>query len=451
MLSEIFQRVYVVNLPRRKDRLDSFFNHIPSDWPFKTPEIFQALDGSLSPHPAWWDGGEGAWGCYRSHVRILEECLNNGIESVLILEDDAICVENFAEKARLFFEHLPQDWQMVYLGGQHLEENVRLPRKVNDWVYRPYNINRTHCFALRGRKIMTTIYRHLHDFNEWKVAHHIDHYLGELHKKMETGLYVPNYWLVEQDAGNSDVCCSEVEARRFQGAKELVEPVISLPGVAVLGNYFGGTNTIAGVMHCLGISLGHDIHLSKNDKEPQFFEDHWLSVKCRNCFAEPWLTEQITFEDRINLLRHWSGDQCRFAKDTMTLFAGKHPILSLMGPELLTAWNNPSFILVRRPDKDCVQRITKAAWGWHPDAVQYTVRHLRESQELFLKQHAPRVLSIDYDIAVSDPEDTIESLSHFLDILPTEQQKNNATLLLNYSKDDLVYTTPGMEGSLRSQ
>ncbi len=442
MLSEIFQRVYVVNLPRRKDRLDSFFNHLPSDWPFQTPEAFPALDGSLSTHPEWWNGGEGAWGCYRSHIRILEECLTNGVESVLILEDDAVCVENFQEKAQRFFDHLPQDWEMVYLGGQHLEENVRLPRKVNDWVYRPYNINRTHCFGLRGRKIMTTIYRHLHDFQEWKVAHHIDHYLGELHKKTDTGLYVPDYWLVEQEAGNSDVCCSEVEARKFQGAKDLVDPDISLSGVAVIGNYFGGTNTIAGVMHCLGMSLGHDTQGCARGKEPQFYEDHWLSIKCRNCFTEPWLTEQIGFEDRVNLLKHWAGDQTRFAGSGSTLFAGKHPILSLMGPEILEAWNHPSFIDVSRPDHECEKSIQNASWGWHPDAIRHAVRHLRKSKDHFLSHHSPKVLSIRYEDAIETPEKTIESISRFFELAPTEEQRNKAVLLLKCSREDLVFNNP---------
>ena len=441
MLSEIFQRVYVVNLPRRKDRLDSFFSKLPSDWPFRIPETFQALDGNLSPHPCWWNGGEGAWGCYRSHIHILEECLNNGVESVLILEDDAVCVNNFREKVQVFFDHLPPDWEMVYLGGQHLEENVRLPRKVNDWVYRPYNINRTHCFGLRGRKIMTMIYRHLHDFQAWKVAHHIDHYLGELHKKMEAGLYVPDYWLVEQCAGNSDVCCSEVEARQFKGARALVDPVISLSGIALLGNYFGGTNTIGGAMHCLGVSLGHDVRVTPKDNKPQFFEDHWLSLKCRNCFAEPWLTELIGFEDRVNLLKHWAGDQSRFDRDDTTLFAGKHPILSLMGEELTQAWNSPAYIYVSRPDKDCVASIIDSSWGWHPDAVRHAVRHIRESVERFLSRFSPRVLSIEYDTAIGHPEDTVDLLSRFLGITPTEQQRNNAVLLLSSSREDLVTTS----------
>ena len=438
MLSEMFQRVYVVNLPRRRDRLDSFFEQLPADWPFQSPEVFHALDGCLSSTPKWWNGGEGAWGCYRSHIRIIEDCLNDGVESVLILEDDAVCVENFKEKTQVFFDHLPQDWEMVYLGGQHLEENVRLPRKVNDWVYKPYNINRTHCFAFRGRQMMTTVYEHLNDFASWKVDHHIDHYLGELHKRTEKGLYVPAEWLVEQAAGTSDVCNSSVGPRRFDGAKRLSDPEIDRPGVAILGNYFGGTNTVAGVLHSLGISLGTEVSLSENDGAPCFFEDHWLSVKCRNCYAEPWLTEQTSREDRVNQLKHWAGDQCRSKQSSQDFFCGKHPILSLMGEEIMESWRDPKFICVDRDDKDCIASVRNASWGWHDASIEHSVKSLRECYEKFISRYSPRCLRIDYAEMIRNPEPSINALCQFLNINPADASRRNAIDLVHQSQNDIV-------------
>jgi hypothetical protein len=31
MLSEVFERVYVINLPRREERLEAFFQRIPAE------------------------------------------------------------------------------------------------------------------------------------------------------------------------------------------------------------------------------------------------------------------------------------------------------------------------------------------------------------------------------------------------------------------------------------
>lgn len=441
MLANTFERVYVVNLPRRSDRWERFLESFPKNWPFAQPIRYSALDGGLVRPPAWWKDGNGAWGCYRTHVQILEECLNEQVDSVLILEDDAACVSDFVTKSAEFMQHLPDDWNMVYLGGQHLEENKRLPRKVNDWVYRPYNVNRTHCYGLRGREMMITIYRHLHDFASWKVAHHIDHYLGEMHKKTKTGLYVPREWLVKQAAGESDVCNKSVESKLFLGAKELIEPSVDLQGVALLGSYFSGTNTIAGALHRLGVHLGNGMNIPDDAKQTPFYEDPWLSAKCRNCYAEPWLTDKLDSEDRMNHLRHWAGVQCRYRKDGMTIFCGKHPILSLMGEELYHAWNKPKFISVDRSDTECAETIRQAAWGWHPDAIVYALKRLREVRERFFETFSPPLLRVDYTNAVAEPEDTVDSLCRFLELNPTPEQREKAIALLRDSKNDLFTHT----------
>jgi len=61
MLTKIFERVCVINLERRRERLDSFFMRLPSDWPFRYPERYEAIDGEISTPPKWWNGGNGAW------------------------------------------------------------------------------------------------------------------------------------------------------------------------------------------------------------------------------------------------------------------------------------------------------------------------------------------------------------------------------------------------------
>jgi len=222
MYHEIFEKVYVINLARRRERWELFNQRFPGDWPFKPPVRYDAIDGCLTTAPLWWQGGHGAWGCYKTHLRILEDCLNQNISSVLILEDDAVCIDGFREKTEQFLQHLPDDWEMVYLGGEHLQEDIRLPRKVNDWVYQPFNVNRCHCYGFRGSRMMTQVYLHLNDFQNWNAFHHVDHYLGELQKKLEHGLYVPQEWLVAQSEGESDICSQTLERRLFPGAEEII-------------------------------------------------------------------------------------------------------------------------------------------------------------------------------------------------------------------------------------
>jgi hypothetical protein len=436
MLADVFEKVYVVNLPRRSDRWQEFGQRLPADWPFRPPVRHEALDGGIVPPPHWWKDGGGAWGCYRTHVQILEECLNRDISSVLILEDDAACIPDFAAKVHEFWQFLPQDWEMVYLGGQHLEENVRVPRKVNDWVYQPYNINRTHSYGLRGRPMMERVYRHLHDFESWKVAHHIDHYLGELHKKTESGLYVPREWLMIQAANTSDVCNEKIDARFFMGAEELTHPKIDLPGTALMGNYFSGTNTLAGAMMHLGLQLGTNVHVSEDKEIMQFFEDHWLGEKCRSCFTEPWMIPQTNRVDRTNQLRNWAGIQCKYKKEGAKMFCGKHPTLSLMGEELLEAWNEPKMIWVDRPTREIINILQKTTWGWHPNAMIYTVERIHNVLNEFFKSRTHGLLKLTFDEIISKPQKTVDALCRFLEHTPTFEQQENAVKFIQCSKND---------------
>ena len=106
----MFERCVCVSLSRRQDRWKRFTEGIPNGWPFPSVERYEAIDGRLCKAPDWWTAGNPAWGCYRSHLRILEECINTGVESCLFLEDDAVFNDGFVEQAQLFLDNLPKDW-----------------------------------------------------------------------------------------------------------------------------------------------------------------------------------------------------------------------------------------------------------------------------------------------------------------------------------------------------
>ncbi|MCL2623007.1 MAG: hypothetical protein FWD31_05000 [Planctomycetaceae bacterium] len=438
MLKDAFEKVYVMNLEGRPERLTAFFGCLPGDWPFKKPERYEALDGKIVTPPKWWNGGNGAWGCYRTHLNILEECLNRGIHSVLIMEDDAVCIDGFGGKVEHFWNHLPDDWSMVYLGGQHLQENLRLPRKVNDWVYRPYNINRTHCYGIRGRKMLETVYRHLHDYTSWNVNHHVDHYLGELHKATKNGLYVPREWLVAQSEGRSDITWNRESYRLFCGAEELIAPKIDVPCIAVMGTYFGGGNTVAGVLQRLGFSLGSEIDNAKTNVES--FEDFRLQELCRQCYTEPWLEEHLTCEDRVNHLRHWAGRQCQPQRRPVKVLCGYHPILSLMGAELREAWNEPKFILLERPDEECWQVMQRMPWCWHPQSVKYAFGRLRRARETFLKTSPCEILPLTYQQIMEQSDASVVRICEFLNHRPGSEQYHHAVRWIQQSENDVTFT-----------
>ena len=215
-MTSFVEKTFCISLDRHPDRWEQFQARLPKDWPFPAAERFSAIDGEVSNPEPWWSVGKAAWGCYQSHLQIIEHCLAEGIESCLILEDDAICCEAFSQLATTFMNSLPSDWQMVYLGGQHLATKEHPPVRVNANVYIPYDVNRTHAYAIRGRSAMMRLRRHLTNHDSWQSGHHIDHHLGQLVSRREFPVYCPLRWLVGQDEGKSSISGCHFERRFFE-------------------------------------------------------------------------------------------------------------------------------------------------------------------------------------------------------------------------------------------
>src|ERR1035441_4752554 len=105
-----FDRVILINLKRRPDRLNAVRVALKEcDWPFKWPTIFPAVDGNAIPFPNGWQSGSGAWGCMRSHQQIFERAMMDGVKSLLILEDDACFAPDFRRKVEDFLINVPDD------------------------------------------------------------------------------------------------------------------------------------------------------------------------------------------------------------------------------------------------------------------------------------------------------------------------------------------------------
>jgi len=196
-----FDLIAVISLARRPERLAGFRQRLGAAWPdgLSRLQVVVAVDGELCPKPDWFKGPPGAWGCYRSHQRLIEDCLLGAVERVLIFEDDATFVADFPARLEAYLAALPADWGQAYLGGQHLQK----PVPVSEGVVRGINVNRTHAYAVR-RERMGELYQHLHAGEHWRGRHHVDHHYGRIHGR-QWPAYAPREWLCGQAEGASDI------------------------------------------------------------------------------------------------------------------------------------------------------------------------------------------------------------------------------------------------------
>ena len=202
----MFERVVCVNLRRRPERLKAFWNQIDlmeGGWPFTRPEIFEAVDGSVVPHPNDWAGGSGAWGCLESHRTLIRQAIQDGIESLLVLEDDVEFHPKFRTLATDFMYHVPSDWEGIYFGCQHRTQ----PKPTGiPGIVRCQGMQRTHAYAVRGRWM-----RELYQMTfGWHT--HIDHMMEAVATKYI--LYAPSPLLAFQSGGKSDIDFRDYSAPR---------------------------------------------------------------------------------------------------------------------------------------------------------------------------------------------------------------------------------------------
>lgn len=181
----------IITLPERGDRLARFENRRQiSDWPFPIPDI---SSGVREQAPPWWQASDGAWGCRQAHLGLLHQQWARGIGATLILEDDAIWTPALAERWHIMAASVPEDWDMVMLGGEH----IATPTMVASHVVRCHNTRRTHAYLIRLKAIPLLI-------RTWQQARrHIDHSSRDF--QQQARVYATDPFLIGQDAGLSDI------------------------------------------------------------------------------------------------------------------------------------------------------------------------------------------------------------------------------------------------------
>lgn len=198
-LKTLFQRAVCINLDRRTDRWHQFNAGLPQPWPFVPVQRCRAIDVRQCPPPSWFVHNAGHWGCNRSHMRAIEDALNDGIESLLIFEDDAEFRPHFLGHFQNFIKDVPNDWELLFLGGAHTH-GQRKP--VNAHVEIPGYVTLNHAYALRGNGLKLA-YEWMNQYTPKRAEN--DHRLAALSESGKCKVYAPRSWLVYQSTGYSDL------------------------------------------------------------------------------------------------------------------------------------------------------------------------------------------------------------------------------------------------------
>ena len=187
-LNDIFDRIVVINLDRRPDRLAEFDEQAKKvGLEYERHSAFDAegiVDNRGRPM-------RGIKACTTSHYDVLTKAMDDGVERLFIFEDDANFVDDYNEKFEKVWAEVPADWDIFY-GGLWLHQF----RQFSPNLVRPIDSYSAHAYGI-DRKAMEVVHRQLSGKDI------IDVELAQLHNRLQA--FCPKPALVYQRPSYSDL------------------------------------------------------------------------------------------------------------------------------------------------------------------------------------------------------------------------------------------------------
>lgn len=189
---DFFDKIYVINLDHRTDRWYKVVEN------FKSIGLYDYERFSAIKSDCGWKG------CRDSHLSIIKDAKEKGYKNILIFEDDFVLSVEFNDILNKVITQLPDDWDMLYLGGNTNKCKNKI--KVSDNLFNVDSVLTTHCYAINS-----SIYDKV--LNEAIIippqkgflrGQSIDVYYSEFVCKTNN-VYITNPMICTQSTGYSDI------------------------------------------------------------------------------------------------------------------------------------------------------------------------------------------------------------------------------------------------------
>jgi GR25 family glycosyltransferase involved in LPS biosynthesis len=196
-LKKYFDRVFCINLDRRKDRWNETVSELKKWNLFDGVNRFKGVDGSkLSYDNNIFRVNNGELGLLKTHINLLQLAKTKKYKNILIIEDDIEFTEEI-KKLDEYMSIVPSDWDILYFGGNHnLHEGEKI-NKINDNIIKCSKTFTTHCIVFRDTcydKCLTLIKG---------CKKPVDIYYSELQKELNVYSFYPSIAL--QRVSYSDI------------------------------------------------------------------------------------------------------------------------------------------------------------------------------------------------------------------------------------------------------
>jgi hypothetical protein len=174
ILNKFFQKVFVITTGcpnERYEYISSYLNRINLNF-----ELRVSVNKSFFTTKIWLNHemNQSEQSLSSIYASIFYENYFNKIDSFVVLEDDNIFCDEFESKFQTFFQHLPNEWDVLHLGDYNLKENIK-SENVNEYVDKIYLKYTTNCMVFRNIENYKIIAEMI-DRSQYQIDYVLNHF-----------------------------------------------------------------------------------------------------------------------------------------------------------------------------------------------------------------------------------------------------------------------------------
>ena len=181
-MNNFFDKIFCINLDSRPDRWQSATEEFAKH--SLQVERIAGIDGSKMNLDFPPEIKEGAVGCALSQFFAIKYAKQLGLNNFLLLEDDIQFEDNINNVFEEYVKEVPEDWDMLYLGGQHFH-GMNL-QQVSENVYKCEYTLAAHSVAFRS----TVFDRFIDKLVD--ITKPCDVHYAESHKEINAYVFIPH-------------------------------------------------------------------------------------------------------------------------------------------------------------------------------------------------------------------------------------------------------------------
>jgi hypothetical protein len=166
-LFDYFDRISIIHLPERTDRLASLTLEL-SNVGLEITSSKISIPNAPRPQVPNGFPSRGVYGNFLSHIGIIEQAYTDNLEAVLVLEDDAIFSRSFKSRQETLATHLRDNrWDIAFF-GHSIERS--LPKTASGLARFSGTFLWSHCYGVH-RRVMPRLIEYFRQTMERESGH----------------------------------------------------------------------------------------------------------------------------------------------------------------------------------------------------------------------------------------------------------------------------------------